>query len=58
MTQPHVPPGWPPTWPRRHAGPGPALAGVMAIGATVVALALLAGAVAAVLWVARIGGHW
>lgn len=55
---PHMPPGWPITHPRRHTGPRPALAGVMAIGGTVVILALLAVLVGLVIWVARIGGNW
>lgn len=54
MTQPHMPPGWPITHPRRHAGPGPVLAGLMALGASAVVLALAALA----LWAARNGGNW
>lgn len=54
MTQPHMPPGWPPTHPRQHDGPGPVLAGLMALSATVVVVAL-AGLV---VLVAANGGNW
>lgn len=58
MTQPHVPPGWPPTHPRRHDGPGPVLAGLILIGfvcSVLLAVAALGGAVVGLLW---IGGNW
>lgn len=42
MTQSN-PPGWPPTRPRRHDGPGPLLAGIVAVVATAAAIGALAG---------------
>ncbi len=58
MTQPHMPPGWPPTHPRQHDGPGPALAGLMLVGfagSVLLAVGAVVGVIALLLW---IGGNW